>query len=184
MKQFKLLWFSLFMYMTFFSYTDVYSQSKITGSWISESPAKSSDRYENSYLKKLIIEKDGTFLYGTGYKRIFAYEDRVGVYVIAEKKGKYDYKESMLTLTFDDSPVSFDYGPIFTSDHGKFIRNFASTELFPSFIENLKKNTNEWIEEDTQKPLEITVHMVNDEEMIVTIEYGENLVEKTFKKSN
>lgn len=189
MKQFKLLWFPLFMYMTLFSYTDVYSQSKITGSWICEIPANSSDeRYENSYLWKLKIEKDETFLFGEGYKRIFAYEDRVGVYVIAEKKGKYDFKDSMLTLTFNNTPASFDYGPIFTPDHGKFTRNFASTELFPSLIDKLKKTTNNWIEGDTQKPLEITIHTINDQQLFVTWEYIDNdgktnLAERTFNKS-
>ena len=189
MKRFKLLWFPLFMYMTLFSFTDVYAQSKLTGSWICEMQVNSSDeRYENSYLWKLIIEKNGTFLFGEGYKRIFAYEDRVGVFVIAEKRGKNDFKESTLTLTFNDSPASFDYGPIFSSNHGKFIRNFASTELFPSVINNLKEVTNNWIEDESKKPLEITIHMVNDQQMFVTWDFIDNdgktiLVERTFNKS-
>jgi len=189
MKQVNLLWIPLFLYMSLLSYTDVSAQSKLTGLWICEIQERSNEEaYENSYLWKLKIEKDGTFLYGEGYKRYFVYEDRIGLYLYAQKEGNYNYKDSVLTLIFNNSPVAFDYGPIFTSDHGKSTRNFALEERFPPYFRQLKEITNKWIERVSQKPFEMKINLINDQEMVVSWEHIDNegktrLIQRTFNKT-
>lgn len=113
--------------------------NNLVGLWICE------DDWEkgcNHYwmIERLQFDKDGKFKYAQGCKMIFNCENGVGAYLYAQKEGTYTVKDSTLVFSFSNLPITYDSGPIFTSNHGNFTRDFTLRNVINPAIEDFKKN--------------------------------------------
>lgn len=139
--------------------------NNLVGLWTCEEKGRSNDCQDNWYLYKLNLGKDGKFSYAEGYKRIFLCEQRVGAYIYAQKEGTYSIKDSTLVLTFNNSPVKYDSGPIFTSEHGNTVRTFTLERNINPLIEKYREITKQWVDDQSKQPFKSTIVKNNAQEL-------------------
>lgn len=143
----------------------------LIGVWTSEVEMQpTSDCMQFWSLYRLRLDQNGLFLFEEGIKVKLICEEGVGAYAYSQKGGTYSLKDSILVLTFNDSPVTYDDGPIFTSRHSERVRKYAlERHVKPNIIE-IRKLTKKWIEEKSKQPLKIKIDMISGKELEIAFD--------------